>query len=112
MTRWVVARVTFGYPASRPYNPWGPTQDVPGGVIAQGTHMRADDPIVKRYPEQFADLDAPPDTLAPATEGRTEPIATPEQAEAAYAEHGSEREAARALGVSKTHLRRLLGKDD
>ena len=42
---------------------------------------------------------------------RPDPIARPEEAEAAYAEHGSERKAAHALGISKTQLRRLLGKD-
>jgi hypothetical protein len=39
-----------------------------------------------------------------------EPIATGEDAAAAYTEHRSERKAARALGVSRTQLRRLLGK--
>ena len=38
-------------------------------------------------------------------------IATPEEAVAAKEAHGSERKAAKALGMSKTHLRRLLGKD-
>lgn len=42
---------------------------------------------------------------------RLEPIATPPEAEAAYLEFKSERKAAGALGISKTQLRRLLGKD-
>jgi hypothetical protein len=39
------------------------------------------------------------------------PIASPEQAVAAYREYGSDRKAARALGISRTHLRRLRGVD-
>jgi hypothetical protein len=39
-------------------------------------------------------------------------FASPEQAAAAYAELKSERKAAAALHISRTHLRRLLGKDE
>jgi hypothetical protein len=42
---------------------------------------------------------------------RPEPTASPEDAARAFEETGSERKAARAIGVSKTHLRRLLGKE-
>ena len=42
---------------------------------------------------------------------RPSPVATPDEAAAAYAEHRSERKAAAALGISKTQLRRLLGLD-
>lgn len=40
-----------------------------------------------------------------------EPLATREQADAAMTEYGSERKAAKALGVSKTQLRRYTGKE-
>jgi hypothetical protein len=40
-----------------------------------------------------------------------ERIATPEQAIAAYEEHRSDRKAAKALGISRTQLRRLRGAD-
>ena len=42
---------------------------------------------------------------------RSEPIATPAAANAAYSQLRSERKAARAIGVSRTQLRRLIGKD-
>lgn len=48
----------------------------------------------------------------PVTLRRLEPIATRAAAEAAYRETGSERKAAKQLHVSKTHLRRLLGKEE
>lgn len=41
--------------------------------------------------------------------GPSAPIATREQAHEAYQEHGSDRKAARALGISRTQLRRLRG---
>lgn len=39
------------------------------------------------------------------------PIATPEQARAAMAQHHSQRKAAAALHISRAQLRRLLGED-
>lgn len=60
MSRNVVARTTFAYSAFRTFDAWAPSsfRDVPGGSVVQGTQMRADDPIVRRHPEHFDEVDA------------------------------------------------------
>jgi hypothetical protein len=104
----------------------------PAAVVDR--EYRGDDPVVAAHPQMFrlspsdvlrrqqaqilehirasgtpqAETSDPEATSTPIQGG---PIATREQAEAALQTHGSERKAARAIGVSKTHLRRLLGKE-
>lgn len=65
--------------------------------------------LINGRPESQAEAPAQEPTLDKPTPTRAEPIATPAEADAAYAEYGSDRKAAKALGISRTHLRRLRG---
>jgi hypothetical protein len=47
----------------------------------------------------------------PARDPNAGPVATPEEAEEAFRQYGSDRKAAEALGISRTQLRRLRGKE-
>ena len=62
-------------------------------------------PLIDKLPLTAASTSGPKSV-------RREPIASPEEAEAAYREQGSDRKAASVLGMSRTHLRRLRGLED
>lgn len=102
--------------------------------MRMGRLVLASDPTVAQYPDAFVPfgmVDAAtaalfpglgdeatakllldriqPIPVEPPSERHDGPIATPEEAIAAYDKYGSDRKAASTLGISRTQLRRLRG---
>ena len=79
-----------------------------GKIIVTSYDDGPDRDAMRRYVFEAQD-DAKAAPSAPSRVTTEGPIATPEQAIAAYAEQGSDRKAAKALGISRTQVRRLRG---
>lgn len=77
-------------------------------MFPTGLGLHGERVIRERVSEAFAARAEQRRGSEPETVG---PIATPEQAHRAFAEYQSDRKAAAALGISRTQLRRLRGKD-
>jgi hypothetical protein len=82
-----------------------------GGWLLEDFQLRARLSVWDRRRMGEAILEAEERLAAEPPRHQPTPIATPEQAQEAYARLDSERAAATELGISKTQLRRLLGKD-